>query len=145
MSEEESIKLADGTDISNLNNAELIAKGNEAKDALAAMKKDHKDQLQTPTADLERLAGEAGRRLQKEGQNHMSAPGSGRAEIRTTERFKIDDADKFKEHIKESGDWQLANLSANADSTREYIDEFSDMPPGVGRSATQQVVFTRGK
>ena len=141
----EPVTLSDGTVVTDLNNKQLVEMGLAAKGKVDALKADHKEQLKTPSEDLEKLAYECHSRLNENEQNHMAIPDVGRGEIRPRVTYKVVDKPAFAKLIADGGRWVLTTLASDKKAVDEYIEEFEEIPAGLEKNVFKQVVFVRAK
>lgn len=57
--------------------------------------------------------------------------GAGTITTTTKTSATVNDGDAFREHVKTMGDWDLADIRANAPAVMAYLEEHGALPPGV--------------
>ncbi len=112
------------------------------RDKIKEIEKEHEEALRPYRDAQKQLEGVFATVLSTANVKSMKTEGG---TITATERASatVDDMDAFRTHVVNMGDWDLADLRANAPAVRAWAEQNKQLPPGVKLSIMQTISVRR--
>jgi len=114
----------------------------DLRDKIKELEKKHEEELKPYREARQMLDGIFADVLQKANVKSMKTEGG---TITATERASatVSDMEAFRAHVVNMGDWDLADLRANAPAVRAWADANQQLPPGIKFTVMQTISVRR--
>lgn len=111
--------------------AKRIQQALQLRDKISEIKEKHDEELAPYKKLQEELHGLLMEALNRANVKSMSAPKIGVIMINERNSASLEDVEAFRSFVVNMGEWDLADLRANATRVQEYVTDNGSLPPGV--------------
>lgn len=116
------------------NITDYIAKYIKLRDKIAEIAKKHEAELAPYKEVQTQLGGLLLDFLNKNGVKSSRAKGVGTIMVNERKSATLNDVEAFRLFVVNMGEWDLADLRANAPAIQKFVDDNGTLPPGVNLS-----------